>query len=273
MTIARGYLNNFSTTLTNNITNSATTFDIVSATGISTLLGTSDYILMTIDDGTNVEIVKVTGISTLTLTVVRGQNGTSGTAFNAGSDIEIRLTESTFDSGFDIFDQVTLAGSETEILFEDLTPGVYEIDILHLSVDNSGSPPMLLLRVGTGGTPTYQTTTYKYSVLNFADNSGTITNVVPGSTTYITLWDAMEDGNVAFTTCGTIKTSELGSATKYKLFDIDLRQTKTGAGAQVQVRKGAAAWNDTTAVTALKIYPDAGAFRAGGVVTLLKRRF
>lgn len=272
MTIARGYLNNFSTTLTNNITNSATTFDIVSATGISTLLSTSDYIMMTIDDGTNIEVIKVTGLSTLTLTVVRGQEGTSGTAFNAGTTIEIRLTEATFDSGFDVVGQVTLAGSETEIKFEGLTAGVYEIDLLHVSVTNGGTPPMLLLKVGTGGTPTYQTSSYRYSLLNTADNSGTVSNVNPGSTTDITLWDAMYEDNASYTTCGTIKTSDLGAA-KYKLFDIDIRQTKTTAGAQVHVRKGGAAWNDTTAVTALKIYPDAGTYRAGGVVTLLKRRF
>lgn len=272
MTIARGYLNNFSTTLTNSISGSATSFDIVSATGLSTVLSNSDYVMMTIDDGTNIEVIKVTALATLTVTVVRGQEGTSGTAFAAGATVEVRLTEATFDSGFDVVQQVTLAGSETEIKFEGLTAGVYEIDLLHVSVDNGGSPPMFLMQVGTGGTPTYETSSYRYSLLNTADNSGTVSNVNPGSTTYIPLWDAMFDDNALFTTCGTIKTGNLG-VSKYKLFDINICQTQTGGGAGIQFRKGGAAWTDSTAITALKIYPDAGSFRSGGVITLLKRRY
>lgn len=272
MTIARGYINNFSTTLNGSITNVATSILVHSAAGISAALSLADYVLLTIDDGTNVEIVQVTGVSTNTLTVVRGQEGTSGTAFADGKTVELRLTKGSFDNGFDVVKQVTLAGGETTVKFEGLTPGTYEIDLSYVGVNNGGSPPALTLQVGTGGTPTYQTSSYRYSLLHFADNSSTLSIDNPGSTSYILLWDALEDGNALFSTCGTIKMSDLGVA-KYKEFDIDLRSSRTGGGVGVAVRKGCGAWNDSTTVTALQIAPSAGVYRAGGIFTLLKRRF
>lgn len=93
----RGYLNNFSTALTNNITNSATSFDLNSVTGVSAqIIATNGYVAMTIDDGTNIEIIHVTGVSGSTITCTRGQEGTSGTAFLAGDTVEIRPTRDSF---------------------------------------------------------------------------------------------------------------------------------------------------------------------------------
>lgn len=274
----RGYLNNFSTTLAENISDSDTTFDITDDTGLDTILVTADYVALTIDDGTNVEIVHVTANSSGTITVDRAMEDTTAVGFLTGDPIELRATAASFEpSGgggglWEVIDTVTLAGSETFVKFEGLAAGIYEIDLHNISVDNGGSPPMLLMKIGTGGTPTYEASAYRYSLMNVADNSGTVSGVNPGSTSYITLWDAMYDDNANFVTCGTIKTADLGSA-RYKLFEIDIRQTQTGFGALAQYRRGVAAWNDTTAITALQIYPDAGAFRAGGVLTLLKRAY
>ena len=42
--------------------------------------------------GSYVEIIKVTGVSGTTLTCVRGQDGTTGTAANSGDRVELRVT-------------------------------------------------------------------------------------------------------------------------------------------------------------------------------------
>lgn len=272
MTILRGYLNNFSTTLDGSILDSDTSIDVIDATGISTALSTSDYVLLTIDDGVNIEVVKVTGVSTNTLTIVRAQEGTAAEGFASGVTIECRLTKGTFDSGFDVVSQVTLSGSETEVKFEGLSAGIYEIDFADVGCNNGGSPPELMLTVGTGGTPTYASSSYRYSVLKNADNSGTLTINNPGVTTYIPMIDQYWDDNAAFNACGKITTGNIGTG-KYKTFNFEFVQTRTGAGALSISFRGVGAWNDTTVVTALKVALSGGTFRSGGVITLLKRRY
>lgn len=272
MAISRGYVNNFSTTLNGSITNSATSIVVTDATGISTALGLSDFVMLTIDDATNVEIVKVTAVASNTLTVVRGQEGTSGTAFASGVDIECRATANSFKDSFDVVTVTTLAGGETEFKFEGLTAGVYEIDMKGISADDA-SAPELKFTVGTGGTPTYSGANYRYALMNGLDNGGTVSNFVPGTTAYCPLWDAMYFDNAFFATNGTILTSDLGSTTQYKTFDVNIRQTKTGFGGLAQMRKGVIAWNDSTAITAIKVALSSGTFRAGGVITLRKRKY
>ena len=73
--------NNASTTLASGINDSATSITVSSATGFPSISG-SQFFYVTLDDATNVEIVKVTGVSGATFTIVRGQDDTSGTAFN-----------------------------------------------------------------------------------------------------------------------------------------------------------------------------------------------
>lgn len=93
--MTRLYTNNFSTTLDGNITDAATSIDVVSATGLPAV-GGGDTCQLTIDDGTNIEIVTCTAVSTNTLTVTRGQESTSGTAFSDGANIELRSTALSF---------------------------------------------------------------------------------------------------------------------------------------------------------------------------------
>lgn len=85
-------MNNFVTTLTSAITNSATTIPVASVTGLP-VPAAGQYLLLTLYGGSNTpEIVKVTGISGLNLTVVRAQEGTTGQAWLASSAIEARVT-------------------------------------------------------------------------------------------------------------------------------------------------------------------------------------
>lgn len=92
----RIYANNFSTTTAADITNSGTTLVIASATGLPTLTGTQYYYL-TLDNllGTT-EIVKVTARTGTSLTIVRGQEGTTGVAWLTGAVIEMRETAASY---------------------------------------------------------------------------------------------------------------------------------------------------------------------------------
>lgn len=95
---ARVYVNNYTSTLFAAITDIATSCIVNSATGLPTLSGT-DYYYLTLDNllGTE-EIVKVTARAGTTLTIVRGQEGTTGVAWAADSAIEMRATRTSFVS-------------------------------------------------------------------------------------------------------------------------------------------------------------------------------
>jgi len=89
------FSNNFSTELASAITSSATSIQLLSVSGLPTL-GAGDYTYLTIDTDTaspTIEVVKVTAINTSTkvVTVVRGQDGTTASAFGAGIKVELRL--------------------------------------------------------------------------------------------------------------------------------------------------------------------------------------
>jgi hypothetical protein len=91
------FLNNSATTLNGAITDSATSIVVTDGTVFSDPASAEEYYLATIDDSTNLEIVKITDVTTNTLTVVRGQEGTSGTAFGSGVAISSRLTAGALD--------------------------------------------------------------------------------------------------------------------------------------------------------------------------------
>jgi hypothetical protein len=97
--MARLYANNYTSTLSAAITNSATTLVVSNDSGLPSISG-SDYYYLTLVSGGTVEIVKVTDdTSSPTLTVVRAQEGTSGVAWAAGSIISLRPTAESFSDG------------------------------------------------------------------------------------------------------------------------------------------------------------------------------
>jgi hypothetical protein len=95
----RAHLDNFTTTLAEDITTVETEIDVDDATGVLALFANGvDIVPMTIDDGEgNLEIVHVTSVSSNTLTVIRGREGTSGTEFSTGDTIECRATSASID--------------------------------------------------------------------------------------------------------------------------------------------------------------------------------
>ena len=91
--------NNAFGTLSAAINTTATTITLDSGQGSRfPTLGASDHFYGTlVDTSNNLEIVKVTARSTDSLTVVRGQDGTSGTAFAIGDRFELRPVAALFE--------------------------------------------------------------------------------------------------------------------------------------------------------------------------------
>jgi hypothetical protein len=95
------FTNNATTNLAASITNSATSLTVLTGTGsLFPNPGVGDYFLITLIgiSGSPIEIVKCTSLSGDTLTVVRGQEGTTPSAFNGGDKVELRITAATMNS-------------------------------------------------------------------------------------------------------------------------------------------------------------------------------
>ena len=90
------YSNNAETTLNGAITNVATSITVADGT-VFNAPTSSEYELATLDDNVNIEIVRIDDVTGNVLTVVRGQEGTTGTAFADGADIYGRLTKGTLE--------------------------------------------------------------------------------------------------------------------------------------------------------------------------------
>jgi hypothetical protein len=93
------FSNNASGTIASSINSTTTTIVLTSGQGsLFPSLGASDYFFATlVDSSNNLEIVKVTARSTDTMTVVRGQDGTSGRSYTAGDRFELRPVAAAFN--------------------------------------------------------------------------------------------------------------------------------------------------------------------------------
>lgn len=87
------FTNNAKSTLASGISDTDTSASVGSGHGARwPTLGVADWCYSTITDGTNVEVVLVTARSTDTLTIVRGQQGTTAQSWSAGATIRHSLT-------------------------------------------------------------------------------------------------------------------------------------------------------------------------------------
>ena len=86
------FSNNAFSTLSAGINSSQTTFAVASVALFPNVSGGSDYMYLSIIGSSYVEIIKVTGVSGTTLTCVREQEGTTGTAADSGDRVELRVT-------------------------------------------------------------------------------------------------------------------------------------------------------------------------------------
>lgn len=90
------FSNNASTLLDATITAGATSLTVSTGDGAEFQSPTdSDFELITLSEGANIEIMKVTARSGDVFTVVRGEEGTTGFAFTAGAVVEARATADT----------------------------------------------------------------------------------------------------------------------------------------------------------------------------------
>ena len=112
------FSNNAATTLSAGINSSATSIVVADGSLFPALSG-SNYFYVTLEDVANSkrEIVKVTARSGNTLTVTRGQDGTSGTAFSSADRAELRLNaaalnDATSSNDFTTSDHDKLDGIE-----------------------------------------------------------------------------------------------------------------------------------------------------------------
>jgi len=153
------FANNCNTTLSSSLTNVATTMSVTSATGFPSPTG-SQYFYCTLADAatqTTIEIVKVTAVSGTTFTIVRGQDGTSGTAFSAGDVVSLRLVRASLND-FPKLDEVnTFSQTQTfsaAPITSTLTGFVYGNGASAQTVATNAQLLTLLgtLPVGNGGT-------------------------------------------------------------------------------------------------------------------------
>jgi hypothetical protein len=115
------FTNNATTTLASSITASATSIPLAVGTGAlfpAVTTGSGNFFYATlVDSSNNIEIVKVTNRATDTVTVVRGQDGTTAKAYIGGDKFELRPTAAALEdlgSGMNIVDLpagTTLGGS------------------------------------------------------------------------------------------------------------------------------------------------------------------
>lgn len=109
------FSNTASATLASSITTSSTTI-VVSAGqgGMFPTISAGTYFYATLTDSSNnLEIVKVTGRSSDSLTVLRGQEGTTALAYAAGDLIELRITAAVLQNFVQLDGAQTVTGDKT----------------------------------------------------------------------------------------------------------------------------------------------------------------
>jgi hypothetical protein len=110
------FTNNASTTLASGITNVQTSVTLATGTGaLFPALSGANFFYATIVNGSNqIEIVKVTARSSDTLTVVRGQEGTTARAYSTGDKVECRVTAAGLANKV-AYDDTTFAVSQFQV--------------------------------------------------------------------------------------------------------------------------------------------------------------
>ncbi len=93
------FLNRVWATLASGITNVATSIPLTTGHGarFGTIAAGDKIRAVIIDAANNVEVIYITAISTDTLTVLRGQDGSTARAYSAGDRIEARIGKSTME--------------------------------------------------------------------------------------------------------------------------------------------------------------------------------
>ena len=97
------FANNAATTLAAGITSGATSITVATGQGalFPSITGTDFFYGTLIDSSNNIEIVRVTARTSDTMTVVRGQEGTTARAYATGDKFELRVTAAGMNNKLD----------------------------------------------------------------------------------------------------------------------------------------------------------------------------
>jgi hypothetical protein len=177
------YTNNASTILASSITNSATSLTVASGQGSKFPNPTgSDYFLCTLQgaSGTPIEIVKVTSRSTDTFTIVRAQEGTTASAFNANDIVELRITAGEMTN----LPQLNVANTFTQNqLIAGATSGAITLAVPSIAGTNTATFPAATGTVMVSGN---QPAFSAYGNTNQTISSGVNTKVIINTETFDT---------------------------------------------------------------------------------------
>lgn len=108
------FTNNATATLAASISTSSTTITLTTGQGALFPSTASGFFYVTLyNSSNNVEICRCTSRSGDVLTVVRGQEGTSGFAFSAGDKVDLRVTAAALNNFAQLDANNTFSGSST----------------------------------------------------------------------------------------------------------------------------------------------------------------
>ena len=173
------YTNNATPTLASSITNVATSLTVATGQGsiFPTITG-SNYFMCTLQStsGSPLEIVKVTARSTDTFTIVRAQEGTTGSAFNSGDFVELRLTAGEITN----FPQLDAPNTFTGLQTFNGTSSNEALKVLNIAEPANvvGTAPTATTNfyINSGAVQYYTANNANNWTLNFAFSSGTSLN-------------------------------------------------------------------------------------------------
>ena len=163
------FANNCNTTLNGGITAVATSMVVTSATGFPVPTG-SQYFYCTLADAatqTTIEIVKVTAVSGTTFTIVRGQDGTTGTIFASGDVVSLRLVRAslndfpkldeanTFTSGDQSFAGNIVLSSTGQRITGDFSNGTVTNRVFFQANTTNANTSVGVIPNGTGVAPNF----------------------------------------------------------------------------------------------------------------------
>lgn len=206
----------------------------------------------------------IAGLAANKYYVSDGANSGAWTAIPVTPLVKIATATASTSATLDFQHGATVGGS---VVVFDGTYSGYEFHVRDLvsATDDVG----LHFRVGTGGTPTYQTTNYSYSAAGNSSSGGAVYSFSGSLTTQITFNNftgsngisnvASEGGMACFVRIGKPSTTQYHPITWHS--------TYFSANVGAAYMSGSGVWVTTTALTAVRFFLSSGNI-ASGTITM-----
>ena len=263
------FANNCNTTLNGGITAIATSMVVTSSTGFPSPTG-SQYFYCTLADAatqTTIEIVKVTAVAGTTFTIVRGQDGTTGTIFASGAVVSLRLVAASLND-FPKLDEVNTFTGLITASGGINTPTVQASNSGGLALKNSGGTTQMSVGAGGGDNMSINVST------NLNGTNAQI-DISPTGTGHVHI-NPTGSGSVEIkpTNVGTMDNMTIGATTAKNASFVDLSVTGTtsfdgaqGTAGQVLTSAGTGntpTWTTPTTGTVTSVTGTAPVVSSGG---------